>query len=133
MTLGQQAQLQYAPNILQSSQQQKYRQAQRQFTEARLRADSGAAVPDGEYQQDAQTYFAQPGDTPEVLEQKRIARQQVLDAMAVQSGPAYRDFYGQMPIQQQKGQQSSAPAANRPQQMMLNGKVLTLQADGTYQ
>lgn len=106
MTTSEQYQLQYAPNLLQSSSQQKYRQAQRQFTEARLRADSGAAVPDAEYQQDAQTYFAQPGDTPETLAQKRVARQQVLDAMAVQSGPAYRDFYGQMPIQQIKGQQS---------------------------
>lgn len=134
MTLGQQAQLQYAPNVMQTQDQQKYRQAQRQFTEARLRADSGAAVPDAEYQQDAMTFFAQPGDTPETLAQKRAARQQVLDAMSVQSGPAYRDFYGQMPIQQLKSQQSTAPASAQPQQMRLgNGTIVTLQADGTYQ
>lgn len=93
--LKDQLQLEYAPNLLQSEEQQIYRQAQRQFTEARLRKESGAAIPDAEYQNDARTYFAQPGDTAETLARKKAAREQVLDSLAVSSGRAYDDYYGQ--------------------------------------
>jgi hypothetical protein len=96
--LKKQFQMQFAPNVLQDQTQQSYRQAQRQFTEARLRADSGAAVPDAEYEADARTYFAQPGDTAKTLAQKRAARQEVLNAMAIQSGGAYRDYFGTTPV-----------------------------------
>lgn len=86
---------QYAPNILQSKEQQSYRQAQRAFTEARLRKESGAAIPVAEYENDAKTYFAQPGDSLQVIEQKRKARQSVLDGLAFSSGKAYEEFYGE--------------------------------------
>ena len=54
-----------APNLLQTQLGQSYNQAQRAFTEARLRKDSGAAIPDSEFANDRRTYFAQPGDTPD--------------------------------------------------------------------
>jgi hypothetical protein len=95
MSLAGQTRLQYAPNFLQSPEGQSYRQAQRTFTEARLRKESGAAVPTSEYENDAKTYFAQPGDTPKALEQKRKARQAVLDGIAFESGKAYDEFYGE--------------------------------------
>lgn len=95
MPLPQQYQMRYAPNQFQSSDQQKYRQAQRAFTEARLRKESGAAIPQGEYDTDAQTYFAQPGDSPEVRAQKRAARKSVLDGLKFSSGRAYEEFYGE--------------------------------------
>lgn len=94
MGLAGQARLQVAPNILQSESNQRYRQAQRAFTEARLRKESGAAIPQGEYENDARTYFAQPGDGPEVIAQKRRARQTVLDGLKFASGKAYEEFYG---------------------------------------
>lgn len=84
-------------NPLQSGQQQAYRQAQRAFTEARLRKESGAAVPQSEYDNDAKTYFAVPGDSAAVIKQKRAARQAVLDGIAFQSGGAYEEYYGQPP------------------------------------
>jgi hypothetical protein len=87
--------LQYAPNIMQSSDQQAYRQAQRAFTEARLRKESGAAIPTSEYENDAKTYFAQPGDAPETIEQKRQKRQTVLEGLKFASGRAYDEFYGE--------------------------------------
>ena len=92
--LASQLGLQYAPNILQNRDQQAYRQAQRTFTEARLRKESGAAIPTAEYENDSQTYFAQPGDKPEVIEQKRKKRQAVLDGLKFSSGRAYQEFYG---------------------------------------
>lgn len=94
MSLIEQAGLQYLPNFLQTKAGQNYRQAQRAFTEARLRKESGAAVPESEYQNDAKTYFAQPGDTPEVLAQKKAGRQEVLDGIGFASGGAFEEFYG---------------------------------------
>lgn len=85
---------QYAPNIAQSKDQQLYRQAQRAFTEARLRKESGAAIPPAEYESDAKIYFAQPGDTPETITQKQKARQAVLEGMKFSAGKAYDEFYG---------------------------------------
>jgi hypothetical protein len=89
-----QAGLQYLPNMLQTSMQQSYRQAQRAFTEARLRKESGAAIPPAEFENDAKTYFAQPGDTPTTIDQKRKARETLLKGMQFASGKAYGEFYG---------------------------------------
>lgn len=86
---------QYAPNIAQSKDQQLYRQAQRAFTEARLRKESGAAIPQQEYESDAKIYFAQPGDSTETIAQKQRARQAVLDGLKFSSGKAYDEFYGE--------------------------------------
>lgn len=89
-----QAGLQYLPNALQTTMQQSYRQAQRAFTEARLRKESGAAIPESEFQNDAKTYFAQPGDGPAMIDQKRKARETLLKGMRFASGKAYGEFYG---------------------------------------
>lgn len=99
--------LQVLPNFMQSSDQQAYRQAQRAFTEARLRKESGAAIPTGEYENDAKTYFAQPGDSPETISQKRAARQVVLDGLKFGSGKAFDEFYGD------QAPPATAPASNR--------------------
>lgn len=95
MGLVGQAGLEMLPNFLQSEAGQKYRQSQRAFTEARLRLDSGAAIPEGEFENDRKTYFVQPGDKPEVIEQKRRARATVLASIGFQAGPALEGFYGE--------------------------------------
>jgi hypothetical protein len=91
--LAGQTRLEFAPNFLQSQENQVYRQLQRQFTEARLRKESGAAIPPAEYVSDAQTYFAQPGDTKETLARKEAARAKVLESLRVSSGNAYKNYY----------------------------------------
>ncbi len=83
-----------APNFAQSAQMQQYRQAQRAFTEARLRKESGAAIPPQEFKNDEQTYFVQPGDTAATVAQKRRARAATLAGFAFQAGPALGEFYG---------------------------------------
>lgn len=90
-----QTRLKYAPNFAQTDDGQLYDQAQRAFTEARLRKDSGAAIPDHEYANDRKTYFAEPGDTPAKLEQKRRARANILSSLAFESGRAVSEFYGE--------------------------------------
>lgn len=89
-----QLQGQYAPNMLQTSEQQAYRQAQRAFTEARLRKESGAAIPPAEFENDARTYFAQPGDSPQMIAQKQKSRATLLAGMKFAAGKAYGEFYG---------------------------------------
>jgi hypothetical protein len=93
---------QRVPNFLKGNDRQKYEQAQRAFTQAKLRKESGAAISAQEYQSDAQTYFAQPGDTPDVIANKKAARDGVLAGLKFQAGPAYNEFYGD---------QGGAPAA----------------------
>jgi len=93
--LAGQAQLQYGSNLVQTGEQQQYRQAQRAFTEARLRKESGAAINDKEYDKDARTYFAQPGDSAAVKVQKSTARAAVLAGLKFSAGKAYEEFTGE--------------------------------------
>jgi len=93
-SLGGQAWMAMAPNFLQSQEGQQYTQAQRAFTEARLRKDSGAAIPEQEFANDRRTYFVQPGDTKETLDQKRRARATILASLGVEAGRALVDFEG---------------------------------------
>ena len=114
--------LQVLPNFMQSAENQQYRQAQRAFTEARLRKESGAAIPQGEYDTDAKTYFAQPGDDAKTMQQKRTARQRVLEGLKFASGKAYEEFYGELnqsPAQQQQ------PSGSFTQEFdWVNGKLV---------
>ena len=89
----QQGQMKYAPNALKSDEQQRYVQAQRAFTEARLRKESGAAINQSEYENDAKIYFKQPGDLPPVMAQKKRMRDKVLDGMKFGAGPAFDEYY----------------------------------------
>jgi hypothetical protein len=79
-----------APNFIQTQLGQIYDQAQRQFTEARLRKDSGAAIPPQEFENDRKTYFVQPGDTAATLKRKKAARDVLLNALKAESGNAAR-------------------------------------------
>lgn len=70
-----------ATNWTQSGDQQQVEQAQRDFINAVLRRESGAAISSGEFANAAQQYFPQPGDKPGVLAQKAAARKRVTDLM----------------------------------------------------
>lgn len=94
MGIADQARLKYAHNTLQSQTGQSYNQAQRAFTEARLRKDSGAAIPETEFENDRLTYFVQPGDSTDTIAQKRRARNTVLASMGFAAGKAMGEFYG---------------------------------------
>jgi hypothetical protein len=89
-----QARMKFAPNFAQTQEGQAYGAAQRAFTEARLRKDSGAAIPEGEFENDRITYFVQPGDSQETQEQKRRARSTLLASMAFESGQALGEYVG---------------------------------------
>ena len=83
-----------AENYLRSEAGQKYTQAQRSYTEARLRKESGAAIPQSEFETDRKTNFRLAGDVPGVIKQKRGMRLQTLRGIGNASGNALREYYG---------------------------------------
>lgn len=62
-------------NWTQSSGQQQVEQAQRDFINAALRRESGAAISEGEFVNAKQQYFPQPGDSDAVKAQKKANRE----------------------------------------------------------
>lgn len=76
------------PNILQTDERQKFEQAKRNFINATLRRESGAAISPTEFESADKQYFAQPGDSKAVLDQKRANRQTVIEGFYREAGPA---------------------------------------------
>ncbi|MCV3734986.1 hypothetical protein OCK02_02125 [Rhizobium sp. TRM96647] len=84
-----------AENWMVSEDFQKFDQARRDFVNAQLRRESGAVISDEEFDNANKQYFPQPGDTPEVLQQKRANRQVVIDSMGRDAGPTYKTGTGE--------------------------------------
>jgi hypothetical protein len=64
-------------------------QAERNFINANLRRESGAAISDGEFENAEQQYFPRPGDTPDVLAYKKANRLQSTESLKLGAGPAW--------------------------------------------
>lgn len=86
---------------------QKYDQARRDFINAQLRRESGAVISPEEFDNANKQYFPQPGDKPEVLEQKRKNRETVINAMIRDAGPSYK--------------KPAAPSSGAPEKGALEG------------
>jgi len=78
------------PNILKSSDRQQLEQAQRDFVNAILRRESGANITDQEFNNAAQQYFPQPGDSAEVIQQKAANRKLTIQNLNREAGPVAR-------------------------------------------
>lgn len=70
-----------ATNWTQSNDQQSVEQAQRDFINAVLRRESGAAISSGEFANAAQQYFPQTGDSKSTIAQKSASRKRVIQGM----------------------------------------------------
>jgi hypothetical protein len=82
----------YLENIGSSTQQQLYRQAQENWVRANLRKESGAVIGTDEMKDEIKTYFPQPGDKPEKIAQKSLAREVTQNAMKTAAGKSYVPF-----------------------------------------
>lgn len=69
--------------------QQRAEQAQRNFVNAVLRQESGAAIGASEFENARKQYFPQPGDTPEVIAQKAANRRTAIAGLARSAGGNY--------------------------------------------
>ena len=76
-----------ALNITQSDAQQQIEQAQRNFVNAVLRQESGAAINESEFNNAKKQYFPQPGDSAAVIDQKRLNREAAIQGFEVSAGP----------------------------------------------
>lgn len=70
-----------ATNFTQSPEQQQVEQAKRDFVNAVLRRESGAAISPKEFANAEQQYFPQPGDKPETIKQKARNRALAIQGM----------------------------------------------------
>lgn len=82
-----------AANRMRSPEYQAYRQAAMQWVRAKLRKESGAAISNPEFEGEFQTFFPQPGDTPDVITQKTSAREAALLGMKAESRGAYGQLF----------------------------------------
>ena len=87
-------------NYMVSPEYQQYAQAQRDFVNAVLRRESGAVISDQEFANAAQQYFPQPGDSPEVIEQKRRNRETAIQGMRIGAGAGIAALPQQQPTPQ---------------------------------
>lgn len=65
---------------------QKIDQAQRNFVNAVLRNESGAAINQSEFDSAKKQYFPQVGDSPEVIKQKRANRESAIAGFQLEAG-----------------------------------------------
>jgi len=77
-------------NYLQSTDHQKFETAKSAFITAMLRQESGAAVNKSEFTRYEKELFPQPGDAPEVVQQKAALRAAAIEQMKGAAGPGYQ-------------------------------------------
>ncbi len=65
---------------------QRFDQARRDFVNSILRRESGAVISDAEFENANKQYFPVPGDSPEVIAQKRQNRINAIEGLRVGSG-----------------------------------------------
>lgn len=73
-------------NSMLSGNEQRVLQAQRDFVNAVLRKESGAAINQSEFNNAQKQYFPQVGDTPDVLAQKKVNRELAIKGMKTIAG-----------------------------------------------
>lgn len=73
--------LEAAGNLMLPDNAQKVEQAQRDFVNAVLRLESGAAIANTEFDNAKKQYFPQPGDSAAVIEQKRANRERAINGL----------------------------------------------------
>jgi len=66
-------------------------QAERNFINATLRRESGASISPAEFASAEKQYFPRPGDSQDVIEQKRRNRALVQASMKAEAGPAWEE------------------------------------------
>lgn len=70
-------------------------QAKRDFLNATLRRESGAAISQSEFDNANKQYFPQPGDGPDVIAQKAKNRRTSIEGIANAAAPSFREeFFG---------------------------------------
>jgi hypothetical protein len=78
----------FLPNRLRTDDAQLYNTAKKNWITAVLRQQSGAAIAKHEFDRYESQFFPQDGDTKEVMQQKKLLRDEQTKLMQLQAGPA---------------------------------------------
>lgn len=108
----------FAPEALKSEGRKSFEQARRNFINAVLRRESGAAISASEFDNANQQYFPVAGDSPEVLQQKAQNRALAMATMKAASGKAYDEVSAGVP---QAMLATNQPASRVEQSMRTGG------------
>ena len=85
-----------AGRFLQSEQFKSYDDARRDFVNAVLRRESGAAIAESEFESANRQYFPVPGDSQQQINEKRQRREQAAMLLIAASGPEGATFNSQL-------------------------------------
>jgi hypothetical protein len=110
-----------AGNYLVSKEYQQAEQAQRNFINATLRRESGAVISPSEFENAEKQYFPRPGDSQEVLAQKKQNRLTAIQGIENAAGPQYAKRQ-QQPQQGQVKEGSRARNAEGVTIVLRNGQ-----------
>ena len=119
----------YTANLINSKEWQQYIQAARESMAALLRKDTGAAVTDQEFELYFPMYYPQPGDSEEVVAQKKAGRVEIARGLASSSGGAFEKAYPERARILSGDQPAAQPQPT--QSKTLNGKTY-IQIDGQW-
>ena len=115
-----------AVNMLNTEQGQMLDQAKRDFTNAVLRRESGAAIAQSEFDSADKQYFPQIGDSDKVIAQKARARQIAIQGVLAEVPKGTKPLNVDGPKGAQQGQ-----AKQVVKQGMYGGRKVVQYADGT--
>lgn len=87
----------FFPQGLKSEDRQLFEQAERNFVNAILRRESGAAIAPSEFESAEQQYFPRPGDGEAVLAQKQQNRIAVTEALKLEAEEAFTQLKAAVP------------------------------------
>lgn len=123
-----------AGNYLISEDRQKYDQAKRDFVNAQLRRESGAAISQGEFTSAEKQYFPSPGDSQETIRQKAANRRAAVEAMGREGGGGYKPKFVFDPSGAVRpyGQQPAASAPDGRQAAISKAQYDTLPSGSTF-
>lgn len=91
-----------AGRVFQSEEFKSFDDARRDFVNAVLRRESGAAIADSEFASAARQYFPVVGDSPQQIEEKRRRRETAIQLLIASSGPSGQQYIALLEAEQKK-------------------------------
>ena len=118
----------FTPERLRSEDRKAYEAAKRNWTAAKLRKESGAAISDTEYRDADLQYFPQPGDSTKILKQKSELRNIVFQAERAAIGRFADDYLNQIISGQTRSPLLSDPRVAAIRARQASGAITKQQA-----
>lgn len=117
--------------IVASPDQQRVDQAKRDFINATLRKESGAAIGQSEFDNAERQYFPQIGDSPQVIAQKAANREQAIAGVSASIPSRYRAQNPDAIRQPRNEQPQRAEKTIRRRGKLPDGRTVVEYTDGT--